>query len=144
MIDLIKYITVFGIAVSPWGEELVAIPVGIIFKLNPGIILFISVIGNIIPVLAIAYMHSIANRHPAISSWLGKIKTERGAEFLNKYGAPGLIVIAPLIGVYSATLITIMMGMDKRQVVLAQIISVIIYGLGALALTMLGIKLFSH
>lgn len=144
MIDLFKYITVFGIAVSPWGEELVAIPVGIIFKLNPGIVLLVSVIGNIIPVLAIVYLHHIAGQYPAIQNWLGKIKTERGAEFLNKYGAIGLIVIAPLIGVYSATLITIMMGMDKRQVVLAQIISVIIYGLAALALTMLGIKLFSH
>ncbi len=143
--DLFKYITVFTIAISPWGEELVAIPAGILFGLNAGAVLMIAVIANIIPIVAIAYLHKLADdAHPTIKAILSKIKTDRGTEVLNKYGPIGLIAIAPWIGVYSATLITLMMGMDRRLVVLSQVISVIIYGLLALALTLLGIRFFSH
>lgn len=141
--DWIKYLTVAGLSASPWGEELVAIPGGILLGLNPGGVLLLCVIANFLPILVLLFLMKKAQEVPALQEWLARKKSDSIKSFMDRYGVLGLVLLTPWVGVYAVTITCELLGMSRLRSILAQGISLILYGLAALAFTLLGVEGFN-
>lgn len=141
--DLFKYLAIAGLSASPWGEELLAIPGGIILGLNPGAVLILCVVANFIPVPALLFLMKKAQEVPVLQEWILKKKSDRLKSLLDKHGVWGLILLTPWMGVYAVTITCEILGMDRFRSVFAQGISLVIYGFIALGVTLAGVEGFN-
>ncbi len=141
--EWIKYLTVAGLSASPWGEELVAIPGGILLGLNPGAVLLLCVAANFLPVLVLIFLMKKAQEVPALQEWLLRKKSDRIKSFMDRHGVLGLVLLTPWVGVYAVTITCELLGMDRLRSLLAQGISLILYGFAALAFTLMGVEGFN-
>ena len=109
-------IGIFIAGAIPWFEAIAVIPSGIIFGLDPILVVIAAVLGNGITIFVFAYAGS------QIRKWLierrvkkGKSgeskRLEKGQEFFNKYGVFGLALLGPiLIGTQFSAAIAVAAG----------------------------------
>jgi len=108
---LIKYFTVAGLAAAPLGEVLVAVPAGVAMGLPVGPVALLAFIANLAPVVVITL---------AGGRWKPKFlqssRGKRAARYFEKYGLPGLGLLAPVLtGVYLAAFTALLMGSSKKR-----------------------------
>ncbi|WP_019534959.1 small multi-drug export protein [Paenibacillus ginsengihumi] len=125
-----EYLALFGLAAAPWLEVFLVVPLGIAWGLSPIPVSIVGFIGNWIPVLLIGFFFT------QISGWWkrrrarklgiseeealtsGK-KMSRARKIWDRYGTPGLALIAPVIvGTDIAALLALAFGSSKRWVML--------------------------
>lgn len=94
---IIEYSLVFLGAAIPWFEIALVIPLGIISGLNPIAVTLIAFIGNMVTILALIIGYDkfktwLANRQENKKSK----RQERARTMWNKYGLPGMVMLAHL------------------------------------------------
>ena len=137
-----KILTVIMVAAAPLSELRGAIPLGIdIFKLNRGLVVAISILGNLLPALAIAFFFEplidlFSKRIPVFHKFLLKhLETARHKtkKAVDRYGLFGLIIFIavplPLFGVYTGAAGAVLLGMPRRRIMLASVVGVAIAAL---------------
>ena len=123
---LIKYLTVFGMAMLPVVELRAAVPYGIALGLNPFLVYLLSVVGNMLPApFIVVFIRRIFAWMKTKSKKLGKIAEKMEAKAagkmdkVRKYEMLGLFVFvaipAPGTGAWTGALIAAMLEMRLKQ-----------------------------
>ena len=123
-----EYFVLFVLALVPWLEVFLVVPLGIAIGLNPVLVGIVGFVGNWIPVLIIGFFFTrISNwyrrrrarklgisEEEALSA--GK-KMTRARRIWDRYGTPGLALIAPaIVGTDIAALLALSLGSSRRWV----------------------------
>ena len=146
---LSKWLVVALLALAPISEVRIAILTGIGFELSPFAVFWIAVLFNSLVFVPIYFVLQFF-----YTKWLSRInfikksvettrtKTEK---YVEKYGFLGMVLFVglplPLSGVWSATILAWVLGMDWRKTWTSIILGVMLSGLFVLAGTMGLIKL---
>ncbi len=145
MIEFIKHyfskeLTVFLTAMLPFVELRGSVPLGISLGLNPYNVLFLSIIGNIIPIfpllLILNPVREYLIKHFKIMEkffdWLYK-RTLKKSDKVEKYGAIGLILFTaipfPTTGAWTASIAAVIFKIKFKNALLAIIAGVIFAGI---------------
>lgn len=154
---LLRLITVIGMAAAPWGEELVAIPLGVGFGLPPLLVWPLAVTANMMPVLVLVWLFTRRRSrallrdiesdadpaadpgHPALDTQVKR--HARARALVDRWGLPGLALLAPpLTGVYVATAAALLLGLSPRLIIPWFAGSLAGWGAFATGLTTLGVR----
>ena len=134
-----EYLLLFGLAITPWLEVFLVVPLGIAWGLNPVLVSIVGFVGNWIPVLLIGFFYTQISRwikrrrarklgiseEEALTS--GK-KVTRARQIWDRYGTPGLALIAPaIVGTDIAALLALAFGSSKRWVMIWMTISLAVW-----------------
>lgn len=138
---LIKYLIILGISMVPVIELRGAVPTGIIgMDLNPILVYFLSVIGNMAPVpVILLFVRRVFDWMKKKSERLGNIarkfeeKAESKKDKVQKYEFWGLLIFvaipAPGTGAWTGALIAAMLDMRLKRAVPAILLGVVTAGL---------------
>lgn len=125
-----EYVVLFGLALTPWLEVFLVVPLGIAWGLNPVTVSVVGFVGNWIPVLLIGFFFT------QISRWIKRRRARklgigeeealtagkreaRARKIWDRYGTPGLALIAPaIVGTDIAALLALTFGSSKRWVMI--------------------------
>jgi uncharacterized membrane protein len=134
-----EYLLLFGLAITPWLEVFLVVPLGIAWGLNPVLVSIVGFVGNWIPVLLIGFFYTQISRwikrrrarklgiseEEALTS--GK-KVTRARRIWDRYGTPGLALIAPaIVGTDIAALLALAFGSSKRWVMIWMTVSLAVW-----------------
>ena len=121
-------IQIFLLAMAPIGELRVSIPVGLtVYNLNLFLVYFISVIGNLVPViLLLLFLKPISKWlsqrfeiFQKFFSWIFKRAKKKYNSRMEKYGYPALIIFVaiplPVTGGWTASLIAFLFGIPLKK-----------------------------
>jgi len=128
----------------PLLEIYVAVPTGILLKLDWASAMFWAVFGNFTPVVLITWIFSVATKRGKTSKWVAwfnkwlmRFRSQRFAKMAKKHTHWFIILVTPLIGVWALTVTANLLEIEKRHIYLYSFISIVIYaGLTALAVNM--------
>ncbi|MCZ7398445.1 MAG: small multi-drug export protein [Candidatus Methanoperedens sp.] len=139
--ELISLVIVALISISPVGEELIAIPAGVVMGLPVYIVTAVALAANFLPVPFIFFVFDQGNKYPKIQSWLRKRRNNNVKKWMEKYGVLGLLIFTPWMGVYATAITCELMGMQRFRVCAAVAASLTFYAVIAAFLITLGINL---
>ena len=122
-----KYLPVALVAMAPWGEELIAIPLGIGLGLPSAAAAAIAGFFNYLPALTISLLFKLGLTSPRLGAWLQRLRHRRIRRILDRYGLVGVILVAPWVGVYATVATLEIMGMNRVRLQLAIIVSLVLY-----------------
>ncbi len=148
---------VFLLSMTPVGELRLSIPVGIIiYQLKVLPVLFVSVIGNMVPALFILLFFKKTSVYfskkytifkKLCNIWENNTK-EKYRDKIQKYGVIGLTLFIaiplPLTGAYTGALLAVLMGISLRKSFFAVFLGVIIAGILVTLMVMLGINVHNY
>ncbi len=145
-----ELIVAFGLAATPWIELLVVIPLGLAWGLPPVPLAIVVFAGNTASVLPIVWLHGWwrawrAKRRAAKGEPLDEQPHSKRGEWArrlwNRYGLPGLALLAPLVtGVHLATAIALLSGAPRRAVIFWMLASMVLWTVGVTVVTYYGIE----
>jgi len=142
------------VTLSPISELRGGIPLGISLGLDPLLTFFIAIIANAIlffPILLALrlFYDGILSRLQIFDRYLGSVR-RRGKPKVDKYGFRGLVLLVaiplPATGVYTATILSWLLGMNWRKAFPAITLGVIVAGIVVLLVflgTIAGVKFFA-
>lgn len=141
MTSLADILITFGIAAAPWGEILLAVPAGVLMGLHPLVALTVGIIGNMAPVLLLVAIGERWASRRSISA--GSPRRLKAEAFFERYGAPGLALISPILtGVYIGVIVSLYFKVPRAKIVLWMGISIVAWGAAVTLLSYLGLELF--
>ena len=111
-----RYLAVAATAASPVGEEFIAIPLGIALGLPTPAVAVTALAFNFLPALLIALVFRTAERGAGPLRWLTRLRSQRCARILDRFGMPGVMVVTPWLGVYAVTVTLELLGMSRRRI----------------------------
>ena len=143
---LLKYLTVFGMAMLPVVELRAAIPYGIALDLNPFLVYALSVLGNMLPApFIILFIRRIFEWMKTKSEFLRKLAEKMEAKAagkidkVRKYEMLGLFIFvaipAPGTGAWTGALIAAMLEMRLKQAIPPIFLGVVTAGVIMLAIS---------
>ena len=148
---------IFLLAMTPIGELRLAIPVGLgVYNLNHGLVYFISVIGNLIPVIFIllflAPVSNLLSKKSKIFhkffSWLFKRTEKKYNSKMERYGLPALAAFIaiplPITGGWTGALIAFLFKVPFKKAFPIITLGVMTAGIIVLLLTQGGIAVEKH
>lgn len=110
-----KYLAVAGLAAAPWGEVVIAIPFGYGLGLSLPVVTGLAWLASLFPVAVICLFFRRWNLSQRFRPESPRAK--RALALINKYGTPGLALLAPVTtGVYIASAICLMSGAPPARV----------------------------
>ncbi|MCM3538341.1 small multi-drug export protein [Priestia endophytica] len=129
-----QFMMIFVIGFIPFLEAHVAVPLGVLLKLPFILTTFLGIGGNIISVLLLVLIVTLIkdklnqhDRYPSINRRFAKAR-----HYFDKYGVPGLALLGPIVGTnHISTLVSVAAGVRKENIVLWQVISISIWGIGS-------------
>jgi Ca2+/H+ antiporter, TMEM165/GDT1 family len=151
-----EYLTVFVLAATPLVELLVVIPLGIGYGLHPAGVAAVTLLGNLIPVLAIllaydrwrawrqrrAARENIPDGTPAAPP---SSRRQRAQRLWQRYGTAGLALLAPLVtGVHIAAVVALALGAPRRTVAGWMTVSIVLWTVGMTLVTVAGFEGVRH
>lgn len=148
-IDVIyQYLAIFIIALIPFLEAHVAVPVGILLGLPAIPMIVLGIIGNWLSVMAIIMGSAVIRARVATSIPTAKPlhhrRFQKAQLYFHSYGVPGLSLLGPIIGAnHIGALVCVLSNANKRNIMFWQTISVAAWGIGTGVLVLLGIDLYS-
>lgn len=151
-----QYVVMFLMAAAPWLDVFVVVPLGVAWGLNPFGVSIVAFVGNWIPLLLLALFfreftawrsrvkarkalkrqkaleasgESTAVENVPSSDLAGSPKKYRRArQIWEKYGVPGLALLAPaLVGTDIATLLALSFGSSRRWVMSWMTVSLLVW-----------------
>jgi len=149
-----KIALVVLVTISPISELRGGIPLGISLGLDPLLTFFIAIIANTIlffPILLVLrlFYDGILCRLQIFNRYLDDVR-RKGKPGVEKYGYLGLALFVaiplPVTGVYTASTLSWLLGMDRRKAFPAITLGVIIAGIIVLLITLgtaAGMKFFA-
>ena len=158
LLQVWEYVLVFLAGATPWLEVLFVIPVAIAVGLSPFWVVVIAFIGNVstVWIVIIAYeklenwwteyklQQSEGYEKQAIEKLEKGLKRgDRARRIWNRYGLPGLALLAPiLIGVHLAAIIALALKSPKRPTAIWMTISLAVWSIGLGVVSFYGLSLF--
>jgi len=139
---------------TPISELRGGIPLGIALGLDPALVFFIAVIANALLFFPVffalqLFYHRFLSRFPLFNRYLEKLK-ERGKPKVDRYGFWGLVLLVavplPATGVYTATFLSWLLGMEWRKAFPPIALGAVIAGVIVLLVTLGvlgGVRLFT-
>lgn len=118
-----QYILLFLLAVAPWMDVSIIVPLGIVWGLSPVGVGLTAFVGNFLLILLLGlFFKQIAEWRTARrvkKSITAPTKREtRSREIWEKYGIPGLALLAPiLVGTDIAAMLALTFGSSKTRVI---------------------------
>lgn len=149
-----EIIQTFLLSMAPVGELRLALPMAItVFKLDWALAFFVSVIGNIVPVvLLLFFLEPVSSRLSKESAycnrffaWLFERTRKKSFSGLEKYGSLALVTFVavplPFTGAWTGAIAAFLFGISFKKAFPLIASGVIIAGIIVLILTTLGIWL---
>lgn len=131
---LYQFIAVFAISFIPFLEAHVAVPVGVLLKLPFIPIAVLAIFGNWLSVLTVIISSSwIKSRffNDRSDSFVHR-RFQKGKVYFNRYGVPGISLLGPIIGAnHIGALICMMANANKKNIIIWQTISIILWAVGS-------------
>lgn len=121
---IIQYSALFLLSIAPYIDVSIVVPTGILLELSPIPVMIVGFLGNWIFILLVAlFFEQISRwrekRKQKKTSTTPSKKETRARKIWEKYGIPGLALVAPVIvGVDIAALITLGFGVSRSRVLL--------------------------
>ena len=153
-VALPAWIKVFFLSMMPFGELRASIPVGIaVYKMDPALVFFVSVLGNITAVLLILIFLGFISRYLSRKSylfnrffaWLFTRTKDKHYAIIEKYGIYALAVFVavplPFTGGWTGALIAFVFGIPFWQSFLSIAAGVLIAGLLVVFIVQAGVAL---
>jgi uncharacterized membrane protein len=119
----IQYVVLFLFAAAPWMDVSIIVPLGIVWGLPPIGVSIVAFSGNFLLILVLGvFFNKIdkwrKNRKQKKGVQNPTSKERRSREIWEKYGIPGLALLAPiLVGTDIAAIIALTLGNSKIRVV---------------------------
>lgn len=150
-----ELLSAFVLAATPWIELLLVVPAGLAWGLPPVPLAIVVIAGNVSSLVPVIWLHEryrrwrYARARKRVAERRGqprpdRPRTRRGARaqrLWNRYGLPGLALLAPLVtGVHLAAAIALLAGANRKLVLLWLIGSIILWTIGMTIVSMLGIE----
>ena len=130
-------ILVFLTALSPVGEELIAIPLGVALGLPPIIAALVAVSSNYLPVAVICAVFSQADRFPRFARVLVRLQSKRGAMVAQRGAGLVVVLATPWIGVYATTVGLELVGVSRSRILVLTAVSLVGYAVISTTLSVL-------
>ncbi|MFW5435385.1 small multi-drug export protein [Paenibacillus apiarius] len=127
-----KYGVLFLFAALPWLEVFVVIPLGILMGLSPIPVALAGFLGNLIPILLIGLLFKKWQewRQKRGKSIEPSPKWARAQKIWDRYGVPGLSLLAPIIiGTDIATILALSFGSPRKWVVAWMTVSLAVWSI---------------
>ncbi|MGM8366044.1 small multi-drug export protein [Virgibacillus sp. W0181] len=144
---LLEYTLIFLGAAIPWLEVALVVPIGIVMGLSPFWVMVVAFLGNLTTVLALVFGIEkvklwFKRRRKKETSY--SKRGNRAVKSWNKYGLPGLAFLGPiLIGTHIAAFIGLVLGANKKPMIIWMTISIALWVLIFGSATALGFDLFT-
>ncbi|OEH84275.1 hypothetical protein BHU72_10700 [Desulfuribacillus stibiiarsenatis] len=166
LVELWEYVVIFTLAAIPWIEIAVVIPIGIAAGLSPFWVTAVAFIGNWLPVLLIIVLYekwqiwrakrrerqtSIERTDEEPAQIVGEStqveegtkKGKRAQRIWNRYGLPGLALLAPAItGIHLAAVMALALKSSKRATLVWMTISLVVWAVGMGLVSYYGLEWF--
>lgn len=122
----------------PMLEIYIAVPVAVAMGLDYVSAVFWPSFGNFVPILLIALAFEQIRRIPRIGAWIERRASTRFQGMVNKHGAWFIVLVTPLIGSWAVAVTGVLLGIDRRQLIVFSAISILLYAIVIVALLAIG------
>lgn len=111
----------------PFFEIYVAVPAAFGLGLDPVSAVVWPVLGNVTPVFLIVFGYEQLMRIERARRWLSGRRSERFARWIERFGAPFVLLVTPWIGVWAVAATAQALGMRRAPLVTYSIVSISAY-----------------
>lgn len=141
MTDLLwQYTLVFLAAATPWLEIMIVIPVAVGMGLSPVPVTIVSFLGNALPVFGIIALFRQWERR---RGGVGRRWSPRAQRFWDRYGLPGIAFAGPVLtGIHLAAVMALALRADRRLTAMWMTLSLALWSVVTLAITVAGFEGF--
>ncbi len=113
----------------PFFEIYVAVPAAFAFGLDPVSAVVWPVLGNVTPVFLIVFAYEQLVRVERLRGWLQGRRSARFERWIERYGAPFVLLVTPWIGVWAVAATAQALGMQRATLVGFSVVSITAYAI---------------
>ena len=113
----------------PFFEIYVAVPAAFAFGLDPVSAVVWPVLGNVTPVFLIVFAYERLMRVERLRGWLQGRRSARFERWIERYGAPFVLLVTPWIGVWAVAATAQALGMQRATLVGYSVVSITAYAI---------------
>ena len=113
----------------PFLEIYVAVPAAFGLGLDPISAVVWPVLGNVTPVFIIVFGYEQLMRFERVRRWLDGRRSARFERWINRYGAPFVLLVTPWIGVWAVAATAQALGMQRATLVGFSVVSITVYAI---------------
>ena len=140
-----QFVMIFIIGFIPFLEAHVAVPVGVLLKLPIISTALLGIMANIISVMLVILFTTLIKtkltKNHNKSTLNGRL--QKAQIYFNRYGVPGLSLMGPIVGAnHISAFVSVAAGASKERVIVWQIISIILWGIGSGLLIYYGVDIY--
>lgn len=119
----------------PFLEAFVAVPIGVLLDLPFILVVLVGITANWLSVMAVI----------VFSSFIRSLFSKKAKTYFNKYGVPGISLLGPIIGTnHIGALVCIIAKANKKNIILWQTISIVIWAVGTGVLLIYGVDIYNN
>ena len=111
----------------PFFEIYVAVPAAFGLGLDPVSAVVWPVLGNVTPVFLIVLGYEQLMRVERLRGWLQGRRSARFERWIDRYGAPFVLLVTPWIGVWAVAATAQALGMQRAALVGYSVVSISVY-----------------
>lgn len=140
-----QFVMIFTIGFIPFLEAHVAVPVGVLLKLPIIPTALLGIVANIASVMLVILFTTLIKtkltKNHNKSTLKGRL--QKAQIYFNRYGVPGLSLMGPIVGAnHISAFVSVAAGASKERVIVWQIISIILWGVGSGLLIYYGVDIY--
>lgn len=140
-----QFVMIFTIGFIPFLEAHVAVPVGVLLKLPIIPTALLGIVANIASVMLVILFTTLIKtkltKNHNKSTLKGRL--QKTQIYFNRYGVPGLSLMGPIVGAnHISAFVSVAAGASKERVIVWQIISIILWGIGSGLLIYYGVDIY--
>lgn len=145
-----QYIAVFIIGFVPFLEAFVAVPIGVLLDLPFILVVLVGITANWLSVMAVIVFSSFirslfSKKEKNNSDHFINRRFQKAKKYFNKYGVPGISLLGPIIGTnHIGALVCIIAKANKKNIILWQTISIVIWAVGTGVLLIYGVDFYNN
>ncbi|UOE62947.1 small multi-drug export protein [Priestia filamentosa] len=141
---LYQFCMIFIIGLIPFLEAHVAVPVGVLLKLPLIPTALLGIVANIISVMLVIVFTNFAKTKLTKNNKTNvNGRFQKAQLYFNRYGVPGLSLMGPIVGAnHISAFVSVAAGARKESVIVWQIISIILWGIGSGLLIYYGVDIY--
>jgi len=113
----------------PFFEIYVAVPAAFALGLDPVSAVVWPVLGNVTPVFLIVFGYEQLLRVERLRGWLQGRRSARFERWIERYGAPFVLLVTPWIGVWAVAATAQALGMQRATLVGYSVVSIGVYAI---------------
>lgn len=145
-----QYIAVFIIGFVPFLEAFVAVPIGLLLDLPFILVVLVGITANWLSVMAVIVFSSFIRslffeKEKNTSNHFINRRFQKAKKYFDVYGVPGISLLGPIIGTnHIGALVCIIAKANKKNIILWQTISIVIWAVGTGVLLIYGVDIYNN